>query len=543
MATAVSSAMIELGEVTRRRGGPLLAALRSMPAERRALRIQLVHPPGVYKPGNLTSLTPCLPLGLAYVAAALELAGFPVGVIDAIGEAPDHVEQHGEFCRVGLTADQIVARIDPDTRVVAIGNMFSFLWPLTREIIHAIRAARPDVVIVGGGEHFTALTEHSMQQAPLDFIAMGEGEETALALMDALAAGGKDYGAIAGVAWRDGHAIRVNPRRDRSTNVDALPWPAWHLFNVRGYDEREFVNAIHKGLTVPILATRGCPYQCTYCSSPNMWTQRWIPRDPVDVAEEIEHLHRTYGAVNFPFQDLTAIIRKDWIVAFCREILRRGLKIVWQFPSGTRCEAIDDEVAPLLYQSGGRHLAFAPESGSERTRALIKKKMTTPALLASVRASVRHKLNVTAFFVLGFPHDTRADLRGSVRLARRLAREGIDDVNMSFFFPIPNTELYRSLVARGRIRLTDEFLMTPIVSTEARLREDNNYCEHISARELTFWKYWLFGNFYAVSFVMRPSRILRIVATLFTSREETKLEAFIQEVKRRFRARPSARSR
>src|SRR5438445_613168 len=454
MATAVSSAMIELGEVTRRRGGPLLAALRSMPAERRALRIQLVHRPGVYKPGNLTSLTPCLPLGLAYVAAALELAGFPIGVIDAIGEAPDHVEQHGEFCRVGLTADQIVARIDPDTRVVAIGNMFSFLWPLTREIIHAIRAARPDVVIVGGGEHFTALTEHSMQQAPLDFIAMGEGEETALALMDALAAGGKDYGAIAGVAWRDGHAIRVNPRRDRSTNVDALPWPAWHLFNVQGYDEREFVNAIHKGLTVPILATRGCPYQ-----------------------------------------------------------------------------------------SGGRHLAFAPESGSERTRALIKKKMTTPALLASVRASVRHKLNVTAFFVLGFPHDTRTDLRGSVRLARRLAREGIDDVNMSFFFPIPSTELYRSLVARGRIRLTDEFLMTPIVSTEARLREDNNYCEDISAPELTLWKYWLFGNFYAVSFVMRPSRILRIIATLFTSREDTKLEAFIQEVKRRFRARPSARSR
>src|SRR3989475_10219213 len=103
MATAVSSAMIELGEVTRRRGGPLLAALRSMPAERRALRIQLVHPPRGYKPGNLTSLTPCPPLGLAYVAAALELAGFPIRVIDAIGEAPAHVEQHGAVCRARRT--------------------------------------------------------------------------------------------------------------------------------------------------------------------------------------------------------------------------------------------------------------------------------------------------------------------------------------------------------------------------------------------------------------------------------------------------------
>src|SRR5207245_9065970 len=110
------------------------------------------------------------------------------------------------------------------------------------------------------------------------------------------------------------------PKCARSVYAYTVPWTDWNLLNIHGYDDRVYYNANHKGLTVPILATRGCPYQCTYCSSPNMWTQRWIPRDPVDVAEEIEHLHRTYGAVNFPFQDLTAIIRKDWIVAFCREI-------------------------------------------------------------------------------------------------------------------------------------------------------------------------------------------------------------------------------
>src|SRR5256885_16789078 len=106
MATAVSSAMIELGEVIRRRGGPLLAALRSTPAERRALRIQLVHPPGGDKPGNLTSLTPCLPLGVAYVAPPPALAGFPVGVIDAIGAAPDHGGQQGQFLPAGPHTDQ-----------------------------------------------------------------------------------------------------------------------------------------------------------------------------------------------------------------------------------------------------------------------------------------------------------------------------------------------------------------------------------------------------------------------------------------------------
>jgi radical SAM superfamily enzyme YgiQ (UPF0313 family) len=502
---------------------------------RGAFKIQLLHPPGIYHARNLSSLTPSLPLGLAYVAAALEKAGFPVGVIDAIGEAPTRVEKDGEFRRVGLGTADIIRRIDPDTKVVGISIMFSFLWPATRELLRAIRAARPEVILVGGGEHFTGLPEYSMAQAPIDFIVMGEGEETAVELMHALAAGRTDHESIAGLAWRQDGEIRINPRRARHRDVDEIAWPAWHLFDVKAYDDQELVNGIHKGMTIPILATRGCPYQCTYCSSPSMWTQRWLPRNPVDVADEIEHYVRAYGATNFPFQDLTAIIRKDWIVTFCQELIRRRLGVVWQFPSGTRCEAIDDEVAPLLRDSGGRHLAFAPESGSERTRALVKKKMTTPALLAAVRASVRAGLNVTAFFVIGFPHDTREDVRETVRLVRRLAREGIDDITMSFFFPIPNTELYHGLVQKGRVQLTDGFFMAPITSVDVTLRAEDNYCEALSARQLTLLKYWVFLNFYATSFLVRPSRLLHILGCVFTTREDSKLEALVQELKRRLR--------
>jgi radical SAM superfamily enzyme YgiQ (UPF0313 family) len=522
-------------EMPRRPRAPLVQQLRSTPAQRRDLAIQLVHPPGIYNQATLSSLTPCLPLGLAYVASALVEAGFPVSVIDAIGEAPDRVEREGEFFRTGLDAADIVARIRPETRVVGVTTMFSFLWPFVRQLIAAIRRARPDVTIVGGGEHFSGLTELSMQQAPVDVVVMGEGEEVAVELMDALAAGRADLGAVLGIAWRDGDRLRINPRHARRRAVDDIPWPAWHLFDVKAYDDNELVNGLHRGFTIPILATRGCPYECTYCSSPSMWTQRWYPRDPLDVVDEIEHYVKTFGARNFPLQDLTAIVRKDWTVTFCRELIRRGLDVVWQFPSGTRCEAIDDEVAALLYRSGGRHLAFAPESGSERTRAFIKKKMTTPALLASVRASVRNRLNVTAFFVMGFPHDTRDDIRETVRLVRRLAREGIDDVSMTFFFPIPNTALYRSLLAQGRIELSDHFLVTPIRSMETRLREENNYCASLTARQLTRAKAWMFLNFYAVSFFSHPTRVFRLLRALVTSRETTKLESFLQEVKRRIR--------
>ena len=81
------------------------------------------------------------------------------------------------------------------------------------------------------------------------------------------------------------------------------------------------------------------------------------------------------NAKNFPFQDLTAIIKKEWIKAFCEEVIKRKLNITWQLPTGTRSEAIDDEIARLLKKSGMTSMAYAPESGSEETRKFIKKRM------------------------------------------------------------------------------------------------------------------------------------------------------------------------
>ena len=153
----------------------------------------------------------------------------------------------------------------------------------------------------------------------------------------------------------------MNKRRVRCLDVNDIPWPAWEAFDLKTYHDQRFFNGMYSPyLTVPILATRGCPYQCTYCSAPNMWTPRWIPRDYRKVVDEIEYYVTSYGARNFPFQDLTAIVRKDWIVGFCREILARGLDITWQLPSGTRSEAIDEEVAHLLRQSGMISMAYAP---------------------------------------------------------------------------------------------------------------------------------------------------------------------------------------
>jgi len=499
------------------------------------MRIQFIHPPVYINVHAMTALRPSLPLGLALVAAVVRRAGHQVSVLDAVGLAPTQVTPDGRLHYLGLTPEEIVERVDPEAQVLALTNTWSFSWPLVRRIARLLKERFPGKTLVAGGEHFTGMPELSLETSPIDVLVLGEGEETMVELLGALESGSPPLEEIRGLAFRKEGKVHRTPPRPRIKDLDSLPWPAWDLFDPRAYHDNGLVIGLDTGMTMPILATRGCPYACTYCSSSTMWTRRWYARDPIDVVDEIEHYYKKYGATNFPFQDLTAILKRDWVITFCRELLKRGLKITWQFPSGTRCEVIDEEVADLLARTGGKSLAFAPESGSGRTRKLIGKQMTEEALMKAVRASVRKGLNITCFFVIGFPHDTWEDLKETFRLVRKLAVAGIDDVAVGFFFPIPGTRLYDELLEKGRIEPSDEFLYTPIFANDEKIRPENNYCENLSARRLTLAKYLILLNFYPLSFATHPWRVFTILWNVLRGRETRKLETFLNDFKRKVR--------
>lgn len=504
------------------------------------MKVQLIHPPLYLNVHAMTALRPSLPLGLAYVAAVLREAGYEVSVLDAVAEAPDQVtqsEKKKQLFALGLTPEEIAERLDPDADAFAVTNMWTFSWPLVRELLNKMKARFPDKPIVCGGEHFSGLPELSMQQAPIDFIVRGEGEEGALEVFNGLKVGADnvDWSKVPGIWYRDadGKPVQSESSRARIQTVDDIPWPAWDLIDIDVYHEHGFINGLNQGKTIPILATRGCPYQCTYCASPNMWTTRWYARDPKDVVDEMQFYKEHYGATNFPFQDLTAILKRDWIIEFCNELKARALNVTWQFPSGTRCEVIDDEVARLLAETGGKSLALAPESGSERTRKLIQKRMKTDALLNACTASAKAGLNVTAFIVIAFPHDTVEDLNATKKLVRKLGRLGIDDIAVGFFFPIPNTQLYTELMAKGKVTHEDDFLLTPIFANEEKLLPENNYCESLSAKQLTRWKYKLLLNFYLNSFLFHPTKPFRILFNALRGKETRKLETYLVDLRKK----------
>jgi anaerobic magnesium-protoporphyrin IX monomethyl ester cyclase len=492
--------------------------------------IALVNPPGIKTFSGLQMHTPNPPLGLAYVAAALREAGFPYRVIDATGAALDAVSPYPErsdFMMQGLTIEETVRRIPADADVIGVSCMFSTLWPLTHRVADAIRARFPRALLVLGGEHGTAVPEHVLGTSPFDVVVLGEGEETFVELLRARASG-RPFGDVKGIAYRDGGRVVTTGLSARRKDVDAIPVPDWASFPIREYIDRHQTNGINLGRSMPILGTRGCPFQCTFCSNPAMWTQRWIARNPILLADEMERYAREYGVTNFDFQDLTAIVKRQWIVDFCGELIRRDLKITWQMPSGTRAEVFDAEVADLLYRSGCRALAFAPESGSPEILKVVKKQVDLDHMLMAMRAAVRRGLKLSCFIVIGFPDDTPATLGQTLSLIRRMAVLGVYDIAVSKFVPYPGSALFRRLQQEGKLQLDDEFFVSPMDFYTAKAP---SYADAISSRRLYWTMLWMFVNFYVISFALRPWRVARALArALVTGREETRYAKWFVDV-------------
>ncbi|NLX20720.1 MAG: hypothetical protein GXY55_03485, partial [Phycisphaerae bacterium] len=228
-------------------------------------------------------------------------------------------------------------------------------------------------------------------------------------------------------------------------------------------------------------------------------------------------------------QDLTAIVNKQWILAFGDELVRRGLRITWQLPSGTRSEVIDDEVCRMLAATGCKNMAYAPESGSEEIRCAIQKRVKIDHMLGSIRAALRHRLSLSCFFVIGFPQDTSATLRESLRLIRHLAWMGVRDVGVAKFVPYPGSALFHEMLAAGKVRLDDTFFLSPI-DFYGRAGLQVSYADALTPRELHRWMIRLFLNFYLLSFVRHPVATLRTLAkAAFSGVEETRYARWFRD--------------
>lgn len=488
------------------------------------LPVALVRPPFVMLLESASILQPTPPVGIAYIAAALRNAGHRVQVVDAPGAAMDHDEEFtiaaGTIRRIGLTPEQVVDRIEPGTGLIGITNMFAHEWPTVREIAEAARRRFPDAVILVGGENATAFWPWIFEQTDaVDCVVLGEGELAAVEVADRVAAGEPLQG-IAGIALREGSegAPESTGLPKRIRDMSTVSQPAWDLFDIEPYFEHNFGVGVNRGRSMPILATRGCPYKCTFCSSPNMWTTRYIVREPSDVVDEIEHYVEMYGIRNVDFVDLTPMTKRSWILALCDELEARGLDVSLQLPIGTRSEALDDEVLRRLAEAGTTNITFAPETGSPRMLKIYDKRLDLNHILENITASRRAGLITNIHMILGHPAERWADRWHNWTFMMRAAFAGLHVAGTTLFYPYPGSKDFEDLLAQGKIVVDDAYCYDCL--TRGGGGATNNWNPQASVRQLHLLQLFMVASFAAVSSILHPGQVVHLVKTLFFDAEQ-----------------------
>lgn len=472
----------------------------------------------------------CPPLGLAYLAATLGEQGHVVTIVDGVGEAIGRFTPflQGTFLH-GLPIDELVERVPADSQVLGVGVMFSDYWPLAKRVVAALRRRFPNVPIVLGGEHVTACPRFCLEDSVADYAVLGEGEETLAELVRRLDEGGRiDAPVLSGLVYRDTDGgIVETPRRSRMRALDRLPWPAWDLVPIERYMDAGLMYGVSLGArSMVVLASRGCPYTCKFCSNESMWGIQYFRRDPKDVVDEIEHYIERYGARDFHFHDLTFVVNRKWSIAVAREIARRGLNITWQLVAGTRSEAIDEEVLRAFSESGCRAIYLAPESGSQRIIDVTRKRVDLEKVLEVARLVRRERIDmrVGAFIIYGFPEETWRDVLLTYKLLLRMLWAGFDVVDAARFSAYPGSEYHDVAVREGRIQYDDEYFL----SLQRKPGRFGGASWHprwsgafIVGLQLVHYALYLSGYF-----LVQPRRILGFLSGVLRNRPQSRFERF-----------------
>ena len=254
----------------------------------------------------------------------------------------------------------------------------------------------------------------------------------------------------AGLIYRKEKEICINPPYFVD-NLDGLPYPARHLLPVEKYS---VIIALHPIAT--IVSSRGCPFQCEYCSK-DINHNKYRVRDPKKFVDEMEYLIKNYKVKEIIIIDDTLTLNKNNITAICKEIINRNIKIKWESP--TRVDCVDPELLKLMYKAGCRRLRYGVESGDQEILSLMKKGITLKQVEDAFKWTKKAKIEAFAYFMIGYRNETEETIKKTIKFAKKIKA---DMAMFTVATPLPNSEFYKILrkcrVAekKGDIKTADE---------------------------------------------------------------------------------------
>lgn len=389
---------------------------------------------------NVLLINPCsaiwnapkqIPLGLAYLASTLEKEGHKVRILD-----------------MNLDTD-LDSEIKKDHQVVG----FTATTPTVKTVWHLADHAKTlsSALIVVGGPHPSALPYESIEKSGIDVVVVGEGEET-LKEICARVEMKKTLEGIKGCVIKENGRIIDNGSRALIKDIDSLPFPAFHLFDLGSYGNAQPIRDYKKDArSFYIFTSRGCPYGCLFCSK-SLYGRTFRPRSPENVLDEWSMLVNEYKATEIGMQDDIFNFNKPRALKICGMIKQQGLDIPWITCNGIRTNHTDYELLLAMKEAGCHRVGYGVESGCQRILDFLQKAQTLEMVENAFKVTKKAGLESMGFFMIGNPTETEESIDQTIDFAIKL------NPNIAHFTisaPFPGTQIRKLVEDNGKLLITD----------------------------------------------------------------------------------------
>jgi len=397
-------------------------------------------------------MRPCVPvpLGLAQLAAVLEENMVDVKIVDCTALEMGH-----------HALEQAIRQEQPD--IVGATALTPFFYDAV-QVADIAKGIDPEIITVLGGPHVTYLPEDTLNEnSAVDIVARGEGERTLVDLVRCLE-DGKELSQVKGIGFRsNGEVILTEPQP--LVDVNKLPLPAYHLLPMEKY------YFVVLGRFATVIASRGCPHQCTFCSEWRFWGGRWRQRDPKKVGDELEVLVRKYNMESIWFGDDCFNVSAELIQGICDEIKTRHLDFSWFYQGRADLLVEHRDLLPLMRETGNRMVQIGIEASTERELEELNKKQSLDKVAEAIELLRKYDIVAQGLIIVGTRSDSADSIIHKVRYMQNL---DVDFPIFTMFTPFPGSDVYQEARTNNWLETRDYSLFdmsNAIMSTDHLTRE------------------------------------------------------------------------
>ncbi len=439
----------------------------------KTMRVLLIDPPFFRFKGANSDI---FPVGLGYIASTLEKHGHFARAYTAELFAKDEdsrvatlttlMKNHKDYIKglydekhyVWNEVKNILIKYSPDVVGLAAATT---KFKSALKVAELAKKINPKVKVVIGGLHSTIKPEEVAGSKSVDAAVIGEGELTFLELVAAFEQK-KPLHNIKGIAFRDGENIVKTSCRPLAENLDIFPFPG-----------REVLIDEQKQLTKYdiIMCSRGCPYSCTFCNTTSIWGKKVRYHSIPAIVGQMRKIWLE-EKTRVQFFDDTFTLNKEWLISLCKQIIDSEFNPGWSCL--TRIDRIDEEMLDWMKKAGCKYMSIGVESGSQRVLDAIKKGITIEQINAAEKLLRKYNMKWGAFFMVGFPCETKEDMQETLKLMKTL---DCTNIIFSIFTPYPGTEAFQEV---ERLHLLPESIDWEKFSHQS---PDNYFCPNVPLQE------------------------------------------------------------